>query len=90
KNTSRAVSICNLVFREVGKAARNFFAENPPLVTTSARNPPPFTFVHAYAGASESSGALCRVAGRERPVFWPFRRRTALSAFSRCAEGMLW
>lgn len=36
--------------------------------------------MHAYAGASESSGALCRVAGRERPVFWPFRRRTALRA----------
>lgn len=68
----------------------DFFAENPRLVTTSARNPPPFTFVHAYAGAQNLAGRFFRVWGRERSRFWPGGRRMALSAFSRCGQRMLW
>lgn len=68
----------------------DFFAENPALVPTSARNPPPFTLVHAYAGASESSGAFSGVPGGESCVFRAAGRRNALSAFLRGAQQMLW
>ena len=51
---------------------------NPPLVTASARNPRPFTFVHSHAAAQKSSGAFFRVMARERCRKRPARVRNAL------------
>lgn len=57
-----------------------FFAENPALVTTYARNQPPFTPVHSHAPAPESSGAFFRVLTGERCRKRPGRGRNALRA----------
>ena len=55
-----------------------FFVQNPRLVTTYARNRPPFTSVHSHAAAQKSSGAFFRVMVRERCRKRPARVRSAL------------
>jgi len=55
--------------------------ENVALVPASARNRVPFTPVHSYAPAPESSGGFFRVMDRERCRKWPGRAINALRAF---------
>lgn len=57
-----------------------FGAGNSLLVTTYARNHPPFTRVHSHADVQKSSGAFFRVLDRERCRKRPARVRIALRA----------
>jgi len=58
-----------------------FITENPPLVPASARNRPPFTFVHSHADVHKLSGAFFHDTDRERCRKRPGRGRNALRGF---------
>jgi len=57
-----------------------FYAANPPLVTTYMRNRPPFTIVHSHAAAPKSSDAFFHDMDEKEFRFWPGRARNALRA----------
>ncbi len=67
-----------------------FFAGNPALVTTYARNQPPFIPVHSHAFAQKLSERIFAVSARERLGFGPDAAETRCGRLRRCGQEMLW